>query len=114
MKSMCSRRHGVRNAIADAQPRSPRKANFETHRLSCLACISPESLSRIPAEVLSLGMGVASEDSRACVLDFASAHGHYIELSAGYRRARRGPRRSEDFLVPDSGGRLEALQLPER
>ena len=45
-----------------------------------LACISPESFGRIPAEVLALGMGATSEVSRACLLDFASANGNYVEL----------------------------------
>ena len=72
-----------------------------------LACISPESLSRIPAEILTLGMGVTSDDSRACVvLDFVSAHGHYIELVQAF--AEHAENLSpEDFLeIAEDGWKL--------
>lgn len=71
-----------------------------------LACISLESLSRIPAEVLALGMGAASEDSRACVFDFASAHGHYIELVQAFAEHAEDLS-PEDFLeIAEDGWKL--------
>ena len=71
-----------------------------------LACISPESLSRIPAEILTLGMGVTSEDSRACVLDFVSAHGHYIELVQAFAEHAEDLS-PEDFLeIAEDGWKL--------
>ncbi len=44
-----------------------------------LACVSPESLGRIPGEVLALGMGATNEASRACIAGFASENGQYLE-----------------------------------
>ena len=71
-----------------------------------LACISLESLSRIPAEILTLGMGVTSEDSRACVLDFVSAHGHYIELVQAFAELAEDLS-PEDFLeIAEDGWKL--------
>ena len=43
-----------------------------------MACISAESLARIPGELVVLGMGATSDESRACVLDFVSEHGHEL------------------------------------
>ena len=71
-----------------------------------LACISAESLGRIPSEILTHSMGVTSEASRACVLDFASAHGQYVELVQGLA-AQAGDVSSEDSLdVAEGGERL--------
>ena len=74
--------------------------------LELLACISPESLSRIPAEILTLGMGATSDDSRACVVDFVSAHGHYIELVQAFAEHAEDLS-SEDFLeIADDGWKI--------
>ena len=71
-----------------------------------LACISPESFSRIRAEILTLGMGVTGEDSRACVLDFVSAHGHYIELVQAFAEHAEDLS-PEDFLeIAEDGWKL--------
>ena len=87
------------------RPRSP-AANFGTRRLNCWLGISPASLSRIPAEILTLGMGATSDDSRACVVDFVSAHGHYIELVQAFTEHAEDLS-SEDFLeIADDGWKL--------
>ena len=69
-----------------------------------LACISAESLGRIPSEILTHSMGVTSEASRACVLDFASAHGQYVELVQGLAE-QAGDVSSEDSMEIAEGGK---------
>ncbi|MCE2403807.1 MAG: hypothetical protein J4F43_01470 [Dehalococcoidia bacterium] len=44
-------------------------------------CMSPESLNRITGGILANGLGAASDDSRACMIEFAGSHSHYIELA---------------------------------
>ncbi len=56
------------------------KARFAVAMLSN----SIEDLSRISAETLALGVGAVSEDSRSCVLDFASANGQFLGLVHEY------------------------------
>ncbi len=45
-----------------------------------IECISPESLGLLPIEIMSRGIGASSDESHACVIDFAAEHAHYIEL----------------------------------
>ena len=45
-----------------------------------LECISNESLSYLPGEIMARSMGATSDESRACVTEFSLAHGHYVEL----------------------------------
>ena len=45
-----------------------------------MACLSAESLSGITGEVLAHNMGVTSDDSHACVIEFSLTHAHYVEL----------------------------------
>ena len=72
-----------------------------------LACVSPESLSRIPAEILALGMGATSEESRACVVDLFSARGHFMELALTFFEERAEDPSPEDFLdIAEGGSRL--------
>ena len=46
-----------------------------------MACISAESLNRLPAEIMAHGLGAESEESIACIIDFTANHSHYIELT---------------------------------
>ncbi len=46
-----------------------------------LACISPESLASLPAEVLAQALGATSQESRDCILAFTAEHTEYIELA---------------------------------
>ena len=46
-----------------------------------MECISPESLARLPAEVLAHNLGLTTEDSHACVVEFTSTHSHYVDLA---------------------------------
>ena len=46
-----------------------------------MACISAESLARLPGEVMAHGLGVTSDDSHACIVEFAVEHSHYVELA---------------------------------
>ena len=71
-----------------------------------LACVSPESLSRVPAEVLALGMGATSEESRACVLDFASANGNYFELLGAFAEHAENMSPEESLEIAEGGSRL--------
>ena len=72
-----------------------------------LACVSPESLSRIPAEILALGMGATSEESRACVVGSLSARGNFMELARTFFDERAEDLLSEDFLdIAEGGSRL--------
>ena len=59
-----------------------------------LSCISPESLARLPGEVMAVGMGAESDESRACIVEFAAEHSHYVELG---RLAASDP----DALTPE-------------
>ena len=87
-----------------------------------LACISPESLSRIPAEILALGMGATSEESRACVASLFSAPGNFMELARSFFDERAEDLSPEDFLdIAEGGSRLfscltdeELAQFQER
>ena len=69
-----------------------------------LACISAESFSRIPAEILALGMGATSEESRACVSGLFSARGNFMELALTFFEERAEDRSPEDFLDIAEGG----------
>lgn len=60
-----------------------------------MACISPESLGHISAEVLAVGMGAVSEKSRACVVDLFSARGTYMEMLGDFAE------QSEDLSPED-------------
>ena len=71
-----------------------------------LACVSPESLSRVPAEVLALGMGATSEESRACVLDLASANGDYVELLEALSEDAEDLSPEESIEIAEGGSRL--------
>ena len=71
-----------------------------------LACVSPESFGRIPAEVLALGMGATSEESRACVLDFASANGNYVELLGALAEHAEDLSPEESLEIAEGGSRL--------
>ena len=72
-----------------------------------LACISPESFSRIPPEILALGMGATSEESRACVAGLFSARGNFMELALTFFEERAEDLSPEDFLdIAEGGSRL--------
>ena len=85
-----------------------------------MACFSVESLSRIAGEVLAHNMGVTSDDSHACVIEFSLTHGHYVELA---RKAAADPTAltPEEYLeLAEDGWKLfncmteEALALFQR
>ena len=46
-----------------------------------MSCISPESLGRLPAEVMARSLGAESEESHACILEFTAIHTEYVELA---------------------------------
>ena len=71
-----------------------------------MACISAESLARIPGEIVVLGMGATSDESRACVLYFVSEHGHYIELVRAFQEHAEDLS-DDDFLeIAEDGWKL--------
>lgn len=46
-----------------------------------LDCISPQSTNQMFGGVLAKGMGATSAESRACMVEFAADHSHYMELA---------------------------------
>ena len=44
-----------------------------------MECISDESLSLLPGEIIAHGMGAETDESHACVVAFSAEHGHYVE-----------------------------------
>ena len=78
-----------------------------------LACMSAESLGRIPAEIVILGMGAASEESRACVVDFVSTHGRFIELVQTYAEYAGIPSPEDSQVLAEGGSTLFACLTDE-
>ena len=79
-----------------------------------VVCISPESLSLIPGEILIHGMGATSEDSHACVLEFTSSHGEYVEPVRAFAEHVEDLSQ-EDFLeIAEGGWKLFSCLTDER
>ena len=71
-----------------------------------MACISPESLGRIPAEVMVRGMGASSDESQACVVEFISAHSHYIELVRAFQDHAKDLSEADFLEIAEDGFKL--------
>lgn len=78
-----------------------------------LACISAESLGRIPAEILILGMGATGEQSRACLVDFVSTHGRFIELVQTDAEYAGIPSPEDSQVMAEGGSMLFACLTDE-
>ena len=71
-----------------------------------LACLSAESISRIPAEAIALGIGATSEDSRGCVIDLISARGDYMDLLEDFAVRAEDLSPEESLEIAEDGRKL--------
>ena len=71
-----------------------------------LACLTPESLARLPAEVLIHALGATSDTSHACVLAFVAEHGHYIDLVRRLADSAENLSPEEFLEIADDGLKL--------
>ena len=71
-----------------------------------LACVSSESIGRIPGEVAALGIGATSEDSRGCVVDLISARGDYMELAGDFAERAEDLSPEESLDIAEDGRKL--------
>ena len=67
------------------------------------ACLSPETLGRLPGEVLAYSLGATSTESRACVVDFLQTHSHFLQLDVATLLAK-------DLTEEENAEVLEAAQ----
>ncbi len=78
------------------------KARFAVALLSN----SVENLSRISAETLALGVGAVSEDSRSCVLEFASANGQFLGLVQAFAEHAQDQSPNDSLEIAEGGSKL--------
>ena len=71
-----------------------------------LACVSSESIGRIPGEVAALGIGATSEDSRGCMVDLISARGDYMELAGDFAERAEDLSAEESLEIAEDGRKL--------